>query len=117
MSDHDHDSHHIENHPDFKGLKVNSGIEQPPVTNPNRIIKKRRKLSVDDYVEGILAGNRVILSRAVTLIESMPTLFGKIGSIRNYRSSWSREKYIHRSSGKTHNRKRRKIGSAGHRSK
>lgn len=67
----DHDSHHIENHPDFVGLKVNSGIEKPPVTNPNRIVKKRKKLSVDDYVEGILSGNRVILSRAVTLIESI----------------------------------------------
>lgn len=33
-------------------------------------MKRRRKLTVDDYVEGVLAGNRMILSRAITLIES-----------------------------------------------
>lgn len=31
---------------------------------------KRRKLSVDDYVTGILGGNRTVLSRAITLVES-----------------------------------------------
>lgn len=68
----DHDSHHIENHPDYMGLKVNSGIPQPPSTNPNKVArKKRRTLTVDEYVEGILEGNRMILSRAVTLIESI----------------------------------------------
>lgn len=33
-------------------------------------IVKRKKLTVDDYVEGVLNGNRMILSRAITLIES-----------------------------------------------
>lgn len=33
-------------------------------------IVKQVKLTVDDYVKGILAGNRMILSRAITLIES-----------------------------------------------
>lgn len=33
-------------------------------------VVKRKKLTVDDYVEGVLAGNRMILSRAITLIES-----------------------------------------------
>ena len=69
------DFHHIENRPDFIGLKVNSGIEQPPSVNPNVIQRsqnqKKVKLSVDDYIQGILEGNRVILSRAVTLIESV----------------------------------------------
>ena len=69
------DSEHIENHPDYKGLKVNSGIDQPPVTNPNAIHKtirnKRKQLSLNDYVSGILEGNRMILSRAVTLVESV----------------------------------------------
>lgn len=66
------DTHHIENSPDFVGLKVNSGIAQPPVVNPNasRMIKKRKELSVDDYVNGILSSNMVILSQAVTLVES-----------------------------------------------
>lgn len=31
---------------------------------------KRTSLSIDEYVEGILAGNRTILARAITLIES-----------------------------------------------
>ena len=31
---------------------------------------KRRKLDVDDYVEGVLKCNRAILSRAITLVES-----------------------------------------------
>ncbi|WP_143961919.1 methylmalonyl Co-A mutase-associated GTPase MeaB [Litoribacter populi] len=32
--------------------------------------KRKNRLSADEYVEGILAGNRVILSRAITLVES-----------------------------------------------
>ncbi|MBP7508186.1 MAG: methylmalonyl Co-A mutase-associated GTPase MeaB [Prolixibacteraceae bacterium] len=69
------DNHHIENDPDYKGLKVNAGIPQPPSVNPNATHKnirhKRKELTVDDYVDGILKGNRVILSRAVTLVESL----------------------------------------------
>ncbi len=53
-------------------LKVQEGIDQPSQINPQflsrRVQKKER--SVDEYVEGILAGNRVILSQAITLIES-----------------------------------------------
>jgi LAO/AO transport system kinase len=68
------DTHHIENSLDFLGLKVNSGIAQPPIINPNGVKNAKKgglkHLSVDDYVKGILDGNRVILSRAVTLIES-----------------------------------------------
>lgn len=64
------DNHHT----NPSALKVNKGIDQPPVTNANAISRfkqnKRKKYSLDDYVEGILAGNRIILSRAITLIES-----------------------------------------------
>lgn len=66
---------HIENQPEYKGLKVNSGIEHPPMVNPhknyNSFNKKRKILTLNDYVDGILSGNRMILSRAVTLIESV----------------------------------------------
>ena len=31
---------------------------------------RRRDLSLDDYVDGVLAGNRTILARAITLVES-----------------------------------------------
>ncbi|RUT78498.1 methylmalonyl Co-A mutase-associated GTPase MeaB [Ancylomarina longa] len=65
---------HIENDPTYKGLQVNSGISQPPSINPKileRLKKaKRKKYSVDDYVKGILNGDRAILSQAITLIES-----------------------------------------------
>ncbi|MGL4907892.1 MAG: methylmalonyl Co-A mutase-associated GTPase MeaB [Bacteroidales bacterium] len=53
-------------------LSVNAGIEQPPQVNPNaqHYRRKSRTLSVNEYVEGILSGNRVILGRAITLVES-----------------------------------------------
>lgn len=55
-------------------LKVNEGIEQPPTLSENsaqRFINlKRKKISVDDYVNGILTKDRTILSKAITLIES-----------------------------------------------
>ncbi len=55
-------------------LKVNEGIAQPSSINMdaiNRLKKKKQGLlSVNEYVEGILSGNRTILSKAITLIES-----------------------------------------------
>lgn len=74
MSDTNNKKDHIENDPSYKGLQVNSGITQPPSINPRiaeRLKKnKRKKYSVDDYVKGILDGDRGILSQAITLIES-----------------------------------------------
>jgi LAO/AO transport system kinase len=55
-------------------LVVNSGVEQPPMINPNAaaLLKKstQRLLQVHEYVAGIKAGNVTILSKAITLIES-----------------------------------------------
>ncbi len=55
-------------------LKVNKGIEQPEKINQQAIhsLKAKRKelLSAEDYFQGIRSGNRVILSRAITLVES-----------------------------------------------
>lgn len=55
-------------------LKVNEGIPQPPIINPyfkNFYHENRSKiLSVDDYVNGIILGDVVVLSQAITLIES-----------------------------------------------
>ena len=67
--------YHPENEPEFSSLNVSKGIEQPDAVNADsvhRFLKKnqRRELSVEEYCEGILQGNRTILSRAVTLIES-----------------------------------------------
>jgi LAO/AO transport system kinase len=41
--------------------------------NPNLQFQPRRTPSVSEYVEGILQGNRVVLSQAITLIESTRT--------------------------------------------
>ncbi|MBR6648322.1 MAG: methylmalonyl Co-A mutase-associated GTPase MeaB, partial [Bacteroidaceae bacterium] len=57
----------------YKGLKVNDGVEKPDSINPYLSTMKRRKaaqLSADEYVDGILKGDVTVLSRAVTLIES-----------------------------------------------
>lgn len=53
-------------------LKVSKGVENPVSVNQNYLknAKKRQELSVDDYVDGILSGNRTILARAITLVES-----------------------------------------------
>ena len=65
---------HPENNSEFKGLTVNSGIEQPSIVNPylKQMHRKRRQmLSVQEFVDGILAGNVTVLSQAVTLVESV----------------------------------------------
>jgi LAO/AO transport system kinase len=70
-----HDHIHPENDPKYAGLNVSKGIEQPDPVNSDsvhRFLKKSRSrdLSVKEYCDGILQGNRTVLSRAVTLIES-----------------------------------------------
>lgn len=64
---------HPENNEAYKGLTVNSGVEQPSIINPylKRGRYKRRELSVADMVEGIVKGNVTVLSQAVTLVESV----------------------------------------------
>ena len=70
--DHHHD--HIENDPSYLGLKVTPGVgAQPTVSQAaaQRLIgRKKKMLSVDEYVAGILRSDITILSRAVTLVES-----------------------------------------------
>lgn len=54
-------------------LSVNKGVESGASINPDseeRLNSRRQSLSVDAYVEGIEQGNRTILSRAITLVES-----------------------------------------------
>ncbi len=63
---------HIENDAKYNGLTVNGGVAQPPVVNPYLQRRKRRPLpSVGEMVEGILKGDVTMLSRAVTLVESL----------------------------------------------
>ena len=63
---------HPENSEEFRGLNVNSGVEQPAIVNPylNRGRFARRRLTATDYVEGIRRGDTAILGQAVTLVES-----------------------------------------------
>lgn len=55
-------------------LHVNDGVEKPPSVSNSavaRFLKNRRKnLTVDDYVDGVVNGDRVVLSKAITLVES-----------------------------------------------
>jgi LAO/AO transport system kinase len=67
-------------------LKLNAGISQPPSINPDVLNKsgrrKRKRYTVDEYVEGILSGNRTILSQSITLVESsLPEHFDKAQAI------------------------------------
>ena len=58
--DHHHDS----------ALNVTEGVEDKPVVNPYFVRRKRRQMTTDEYVDGILNGNITILAQAITLIES-----------------------------------------------
>ncbi len=55
-------------------LTLQKGISQPPSINPEVLSgkgkKKRKKYSIDEFVSGILSGNRTVLSQAITLAES-----------------------------------------------
>lgn len=68
------DKHHIENSGEFKALKVNKGIDQPPTLHPDSVRRfkniKKKRLSVDDFVDGIRNNNLSIFSQAITLVES-----------------------------------------------
>lgn len=51
---------------------VRKGIHPPPAVNPVLIHGRNRKrlFSAGEYVDGILSGSRIILSEAITLVES-----------------------------------------------
>jgi LAO/AO transport system kinase len=55
-------------------LREKDGVSQPPTTNKASVqhIKKHRNKqpSVQEFIDGILAGNISLLSRAITLVES-----------------------------------------------
>jgi LAO/AO transport system kinase len=60
---------------EFKSaLNVQEGIDQPESINPDVIkkfrLKKKIQHTVDEYVAGVLEGNRTMLSQVITLVES-----------------------------------------------
>ena len=65
--------HHPENDDSYASLSVNSGVAQPPSVNPYAARRPKRKPlpTAGELVEGILRGDITMLSRAVTLVESL----------------------------------------------
>ncbi len=59
---------------DKSALNVQKGIEQPPQVNKDAAERfsniKADQHGVEEYVQGILQGNRTLLSKAITLVES-----------------------------------------------
>ncbi|MBR6544199.1 MAG: methylmalonyl Co-A mutase-associated GTPase MeaB, partial [Alistipes sp.] len=64
-----YEKEYLDQHHD-SALNVTEGVEEKPVVNPYFVRKKRRQMTTEEYVEGILAGNITILAQAITLIES-----------------------------------------------
>ena len=63
---------HPENDPRYNGLTVNPGVAAPPSVNPYMQRRRRKPLpTAAEMVEGILKGDVTMLSRAVTLVESL----------------------------------------------
>ncbi len=61
-------------HKNKSTLSVSKGVEQPPSVNPDSLIsfknRRREKIPVKKFIEGIREGNISLLSQAITLIES-----------------------------------------------
>lgn len=64
----------MENNIFKSALTVNEGVEQPPSVNNDSVSsfirKTKKKLDVQQFVDGILSGNRTVLSQAITMVES-----------------------------------------------
>ena len=64
---------HPENNEEYKGLQVNAGVEGGvSIVNPYRKKNPRKpQPTVSEFVEGMVKGDVTMLSRAVTLVESV----------------------------------------------
>ena len=62
------------NEQNTNALHVKKGVESPDNINPmllkGRFLSKKKERTVDEYVTGILQKDKIILSQAITLIES-----------------------------------------------
>jgi LAO/AO transport system kinase len=60
---------------DKSALTINLGVEQPPLVNPDAVARirknKKKPLTVEQYIEGLLEGRITVLSKAITLVESL----------------------------------------------
>ena len=64
-----YEKEYIDAHHD-SALNVAEGVANQPIVNPYFKKRKKRKLTTEEFVEGILQGNITILSQAITLVES-----------------------------------------------
>lgn len=64
-----YEKEHCDAHHD-SALSVAEGVNDQPIVNPYFVRKRKPRLTVDDYVRGILASDITVLSQAITLIES-----------------------------------------------
>jgi LAO/AO transport system kinase len=64
-----------------KNLTIKQGMDIIGPINPDYKRKSESDLSLDEYVEGIRKGNRTILSKAITLIESTRAENRKLGQL------------------------------------
>ncbi|MBR5136049.1 MAG: methylmalonyl Co-A mutase-associated GTPase MeaB, partial [Rikenellaceae bacterium] len=64
-----YEKEHCDAHHD-SALSVAEGVNDQPIVNPYFVRKRKPRLTVEDYVRGILAADITILSQAITLIES-----------------------------------------------
>ncbi len=64
-----YEKEYLDTHHD-SALNVAQGVEDQPIVNPYFKKRKKRRLTTEEYVEGILQGNITILSQAITLVES-----------------------------------------------
>ena len=68
------DKHLYSNFDYESALKVNDGVQQPKQVNSNFVermkAKRAQEPTVEELVSGILHGDRTLLSRAITLVES-----------------------------------------------
>ena len=60
---------YIDQHHDT-ALQVAEGVADQPIVNPYLKRRKKRSLTTEEYIDGILRGDITILSQAITLIES-----------------------------------------------
>lgn len=63
-----------EKKPHNSATGIQKGVLQPPGINPSifagKGIRRRKKYSIEEFVSGILSGNRTLLSQAITMLES-----------------------------------------------
>ena len=64
-----YEKEYLDTHHD-SALNVTEGVSEQPMVSPYFVRKRKRRLTTDEYVQGILEGNITILSQAITLIES-----------------------------------------------